>query len=330
MKKIMIDKAFTRLAMAAALTLGIVGHSAANSTYPDRPVRVIVGFQAGASTDTLARLVSQQLSLRLNQQFIVENRPGAATRIAMDGLTKAAPDGYTLAVANAVTATFPIMFAGMSFEPGKQFVPITMLGRAPSFITVKASLPVKDYKEFVQYAKKAKLNFAHPGNGTNPHIAGLALAQAIGADVVDVPYKGNQPITAALKAGEVDYAMLEYQSVRPLLAGGDVKLLAVTEPKRFPTQPNVPTGREVGVTMEIEGLTPWFVLMAPAGTPAVIVDRLNKEVREILLMPEVKERLASIGVETEASTSAEASAYFMGHRKKIETLLNKLNISIRN
>lgn len=302
----------------------------AQANYPDRPVRVIVGFQAGASTDTLARVLSQHLSLRLKQQFVVENKPGAATRIAMETLSKATPDGYTLAVANAVTATFPIMFPGMEFEPGKQFVPITMLGRAPSFITIKASLPVKTYKEFAEYSKDKKLAFGHPGNGTNPQIAGLALAQAMGTTVIDVPYKGNQPVAAALKTGDIDFAMLEYQSVAPLLANSAVRLLAVTEPKRFPTQPDVPTGREVGVTPEIEGLTPWFVLMAPAGTPQPIVERLNKELREILQLPDVKERLANIGVETEFTSSAEASAYFLAHRKKINSLLKKLNLSITN
>jgi len=330
MKLLHSMRALSKLCAATSLCIAAIPNTYAQSTYPDRPVRMIVGFQAGASTDTLARLLSQHLSVRLKQPFVVENKPGAATRIAMETLRKAAPDGYTIAVANAVTATFPIMFPGMQFDPGKQFVAVTMLGRAPSFITIKASLPVRTYKEFTEYAKDKKLAFGHPGNGTNPQIAGLALAQAMGAAVIDVPYKGNQPVAAAMKSGDIDYAMLEYQSVAPLLASSSVRLLAVTEPKRFPTQPDVPTGKEVGVTSEIEGLTPWFVLMTPAGTPSPIIDRLNKELREILQLPEVKERLATIGVETEFSSSAEATAYFLAHRQKITSLLKKLNLSITN
>lgn len=301
-----------------------------NLRYPERPVRLIVGFQAGASTDMLSRVLAQQLSLRLAQPFVVENKPGAATRIAMDALNKAAPDGYTLAVANAVTTTFGMMFEGMSFEPNKDFVPVTMLGRAPSFVAIKSTLPVKDYKEFAAYARGAKLSFAHPGNGTNPHIAGLALAQSLGMNVIDIAYKGNQPVSTAMAAGEVDFAMLEYETARPLLERGAIRLLAITEPKTYPLKPEIPTGKEVGITMEIEGLTPWFVLLAPPGTPASVVEVLNREVRDILKQPQVKEKLLNMGVEPDSSTPEEAAAYFLAHRQKVTALLKKLNISIKN
>lgn len=311
---------------------GIISSAQAQTTvnYPDRSVRMLVGFQAGASTDTLARVISAQLSLRLGQPFVVENKPGAATRIAMDTLSKAAPDGYTLAVANAVTTVFPLMFDGISFEPGRDFVPITMLGRAPSFLAVRIGLPVRDFKEFAQYAKGAKLSFAHPGNGTNPHIAGLALAQSLGVDVVEVPYKGNQPIATALAAGEIDYAMLEFESARPLLERGAIRILAVTEPNRFSLQPLVPTGQEVGITQEIESLTPWFILLAPPGTPAQTVAILNREVVEVLKMPQIQEKLLSIGVEPFSTSQQAASAYFLAHRNKIINLLPKLGVSIKN
>lgn len=299
-------------------------------TYPERSVRVIVGFQAGAATDMLSRVISQQLGTRLNQSFVVENRPGAATRIAMDNLNKAQPDGYTLAVANAVTTMFPVMFEGMSFEPGKDFVPITLLGRSPSFIAIKSSLPAKDFKEFAAYAKGAKLSFGHPGNGTNPHIAGMALAKSLGINVVDVAFKGNQPVTTAMAAGEVDFAMLEYESARPLVERGLIRLLAVTEPKRYPVRPDIPTGAEVGVTSVIEGLTPWFVLLAPPDTPPNIVEQLNQEVRQILKQPEVQERLLKIGIEQDSSTQDQARAYFLAHREKALGLLKELNISIKN
>ena len=301
-----------------------------SSSYPERPVRLLVGFQAGAATDTLARILGQHLSERLKQTFVIENKPGAATRIAMETLSKASPDGYTLAVANAVATVFPTMFAGMSFEPNKDFVPITLLGRSPSFVAVKASLPVTTYQEFVAFAKGAKLAFGHPGNGTNPHVAGVALGKALGIDLVEVPFKGNQPVAAAMASGEIDYAMLEYESARPLVERGAIRLLAVTEPKRYSLRPAIPTGREFGIPPVIEGLTPWFILLAPPGVSPSVVALLNREARAVLAMPEVQERLLKIGIEAESSTALEASAYFMAHRAKMNTLLEQLQISIKN
>jgi len=138
------------------LCLNGLSHGAqaqSDKAYPERPVKLFVGFQAGAATDTLARMIGQNLTSRLNQSIVIENKPGAATRIAMDALTKSPPDGYTLAVANAVTTLFPMMFNGMKFEPGKDFMPITLLGRSPSFIAIKSSLPVQNFKEFAQFAQ---------------------------------------------------------------------------------------------------------------------------------------------------------------------------------
>ena len=330
----MVSPKFFKLLQAAVAVLsGLLMQpvSAQNSNaYPERPVRLLVGFQAGAATDTLARILGQHLTERLKQPFVIENKPGAATRIAMEALSKASPDGYTLAVASAVATVFPTMFAGMSFEPNKDFVPITLLGRSPSFVAVKASLPVTTYQEFVIFAKGAKLAFGHPGNGTNPHVAGVALGKALGIDLVEVPFKGNQPVAAAMAAGEIDYAMLEYESARPLVERGVIRLLAVTEPKRYSLRPAIPTGREFGIPPVIEGLTPWFILLAPPGLPASVVSILNREVREVLAMPEVQERLLKIGIEAESSTALEASTYFMAHRAKMNTLLEQLKISIKN
>jgi tripartite-type tricarboxylate transporter receptor subunit TctC len=316
--------------LASWLVLGSCVQAQSAKTYPERPVKLIVGFQAGAATDTLARVIGQNLTPRLNQSFPVENKPGAATRIAMDALNKSLPDGYTLAVANAVTTLFPMMFNGMSFEPGKDFTPISLLGRSPSFIAIKSSLPAQNFKEFAQLAKGAKLSFGHPGNGTNPHIAGMALAKSLEMNVVDVAFKGNQPVTTAMAAGEIDFAMLEYESARPLVERGLIRLLAVTEAKRYPVRPDIPTGREVGVTPEIEGLTPWFILLAPPDTPTKVVGLLNAEIAQMMQQPDTQERLLKIGIEQETSTPSEAAEYFLAHRQKVTKLLEQLNISIQN
>ena len=328
-KKICLQALLSLAALcSSALSFSVAAQN--NKAYPERAVKVIVGFQAGAATDTLARMTGQHLSSNMNQSFLVENKPGAATRIAMDALSKSSPDGYTLAVANAVTTVFPLMFNGMSFEPGKDFIPISLLGRSPSFIAIKSSLPVQNFKEFAQYAKGAKLSFGHPGNGTNPHIAGMALAKSLEMNVVDVAFKGNQPVTTAMASGEIDFAMLEYESARPLVERGLIRLLAVTEPKRYPVRPDIPTGREVGVTPEIEGLTPWFILLAPPETPVKIIESLNAEITQMMKQPEQQDRLLKIGIEQETSTPGEAAAYFLAHRQKVTKLLDQLNISIRN
>lgn len=318
-------------AAACCLGAGLLALPA-QADYPERTVRLVVGVQAGASTDTLARLLAQKLGERLGRSFIVENKPGAATRIAMETMGKSAPDGYTLGVANAVTTSFPLMFADYGFVPGKDFVPVAMLARAPSFLAVRAALPVKTAREFVAYAKahSGKLSFGQGGNGSNPHLSALALVKSMGVEAVEVPYKGNAPTAVAVAAGEVDFAMLDYQSVRPLVEAGKIRLLAVTEPRRSVLTPEVPTGAEQGLTRDIEGVTPWFMLMAPAGTPAAVVALLNRHANEVLQNPEIRKTLLASGIEAESGSSAEALAYFERQRAQITELARVMNISFKN
>lgn len=308
-----------------------VAPAAHAADYPDRPVKIVLGFAPGGATDGLARVLARMLSERMGQQFIVDNKPGAATRIGIEAAQKAPADGYTIGLATAVTTAFPLMFDGVTFAPGKDFVPISMLGRAPTFLMVRKDLPAKDYKEFVALGKKdGKLTLGHPGNGSNPHIAGLALARAAGMPVTPIPYKGTQPAATAVGAGEVDFAMMEYAVARPMVEAGKARLLAVTEPKRSAIQPDVPTGRELGITKDVEGLTPWFIMFAPVGTPKPVVDALNRQLREVLAMPEVRQQLAQLGVEPESSSTAEAAAYFSDQRARINKLVGELQLSLKN
>lgn len=303
----------------------------ARADYPERPVRIIVGVQAGASTDTLARAVSQKLSDRLGQQFIVENKGGAATRIAMEAMARAPADGYTLGLANAVSTTFPLMFDNFPFVPGKDFVPIALVGRAPSFLAVRSTLPVRNVAEFIAYAKAndGKMSFGQGGSGSNPHLAALTLVRSLGIRAVGAAYKGNAPTAVALASNEVDFAMLDFPAVRPLVEAGKVRLLAVTEPKRFALAPDVPTGAEEGLTREIEGMTPWFMLLAPANTPQPVVERLSRQVNEILRLPEVAGPLRNVGIEPEGSTPAAALAYFNAQRATTTRLAGELNLSFK-
>ena len=306
--------------------------SPVRAEYPERTVKMVLGLQPGASTDVLARLIAQKMSERSGQQFIVENKPGASTRLGMEAVVRSPSDGYTLGVANAVSVAFPLMFDGFPFAPGKDFVAIAPLGRAPSFLAVRRDLPVKNAAEFLAYAKAndGKITFAAGIHGSPPHVASLLLMKSIGVTAVTVPYKGNGPAALALAAGEIDFALLEYASARPMLERGSVRLLAVTEPIRFSAQPDVPTGVEAGLTRDIEGMTSWFMLVAPARTPAAIVSLLNAQVREILQAKDVQDKLVPLGIQTEGSTPQEAAAGFQAKRDKLTVLVRELGLSLKD
>ncbi|MGY6270985.1 Bug family tripartite tricarboxylate transporter substrate binding protein [Achromobacter denitrificans] len=323
----------TRLLRAGALLLGAgLLAAAAHADYPERPVRLVVGVQPGASTDTLARQLAKHLSDQLGRPFVVENKPGAATRIAMETVSRSPADGYTLGVANAVSANFPMMFDDFPFVPGKDFTPISLLGRAPSYLAIRAGLPAKNVSEFIAYAKAnaGKLNYGQGSNGSNPHLAARLLVQSLGIQATEVAYKGNAPTGVALASGEIDFAVLEYPSVRPLVERGSVRLLAVTEPRRAALTPDIPTSTEQGLTPRLEGVTPWFMLVAPAGTPAAIVELLNRQVNQALRSPEVLQAAQAGGTEPEGLGVDETRAYFLQQRDSAARLSRELNVSLKN
>lgn len=304
----------------------------AQAQYPERPVRVVVAVAAGASTDNLARVLAQGLSQRLGKSFIVDNKPGAATRIGMETVARAAPDGYTIGIANAIVTTFPLMFSDFKFEPGVDFAPVAMLGRVPSLLAVRSSLPVRNGAEFAAYARAHanKLTFGHAGIGSNTQIAALLLAKSLGADAIGAAYKGNAPVAVALAGGEIDFAFLDYLTVRPLVERGNVRLIAVSEPRRMALLPNLPTAREAGLTSAIEGITPWFMLVAPAGTPPAVVARLSREAGEILSQPDVQQRLQAVGIEAETAGPAASLAFFRSEADRMQRSTRELGISLKN
>ena len=328
----LLHRTVGRALRAVALLAAIGPMAAAFADYPQRPVRMIVGLQAGASTDALARQIARKLSERLGPPFLVENKPGAATRIGMEAVAHAPADGYTLGVANAVTANFSMMFDNFGFVPGRDFTPIAILGRAPSYLAVRATLPAKNVQEFVAYAKanSSKLTFGHGGTGSNPHLSALTLARSLGVQGIEVPCKGNPPSAVGLAGGEVDFAMLDYPSVRPLVERGSVRLLAVAEPKRVALTPDVPTSGEQGLTREIDGMTPWFMLVAPPGTPAPVVALLNQQVNEVLKAPDVQQTLLGLGIEPEPGTAGQAQTYFIQQRERMERLAREHKVSLKS
>jgi tripartite-type tricarboxylate transporter receptor subunit TctC len=297
------------LAAAAAASLAATGGTALAQTYPDKVVRLVSPYAPGGSNDLTARIISQRLGETLGQQVIVENKPGAATQIGSQFVAKSAPDGYTLLLAAATHTTNPSLFAKLPYDTLKDFTPVVLAATVPTFLIVNDSVPAKTVGELVAYAKKnpGKLNFGSAGNGSAPHLALELFKQVAGIDIVHVPFKGSAPAMAAVLSGDVQGSFETYNVFQPHLKAGKVRALAVTTPKRTVQEPDVPTLAESGFP-GFEAYA-WFSVLAPAGTPRAVVDRLNTEVNRVLALPEVKEQYAKMGLIPGGGTPAELDAF---------------------
>ena len=284
---------FLRLAAGAAAWPALP-HIARADTYPSRPVRVIVGYAAGGPTDIAGRLISQALSQRLGQQFLVEDQPGAGSNLGTETVVRAAPDGYTLLVvtqSNAINAT---LYDHLPFDFRHDIAPIAGLLTAPSVMEVHPSVPAKTVPEFIAYAKAnpGKLNFASPGNGTSFHVAGEMFKMMAGVNMIHVPYRGGGAAVADLIGGQVQVMFAGPADSVGYIRAGQLRALAVTTATRSEMLPDIPTVSEFLPGYET---SQWFGLGAPASTPAEIVDKLNKEINAALADPKMKARFADLG-----------------------------------
>jgi tripartite-type tricarboxylate transporter receptor subunit TctC len=294
MKHSLIGLGLRALLIAVSVSCG----TAAAQAWPTKPVRVIVPFAPGGTADTLGRLVSQKLTESLKQNFLVENRPGAGGLVGSDLVAKAAPDGYTLVVSGVAShAIAPTLSKKMPFDPVKDFSHIALFGGPPVVLAVHPSVPVKDLKEFVAHAKAqpGKLTYGSPGNGTQGHLVAENLKQVLGIEMMHVPYKGAGPAVADLAAGHIPVVSNTLTTTAGQIRAGKAKAIAVSSTSRVPDFPEVPTFNELGHP-ELNAVT-WFSLSGPAGMPPEIVQRLNTEVRRILQLPDVRERLRPEGIE---------------------------------
>lgn len=288
---------FAALAVAAC-AWGLGGSQAVAAGYPDRIVTVIVPFAPGGGADVVGRIVAQKLQERLGRPFVVENRAGAGGNLGAELVARAQPDGYTLlagaTVAHAINVN--LMKSSIRFDLIKDFEPIAMTGVVPLTLVVNPKVPVKTVKEFIDYAKSkpGEIAYASAGQGSTQHLAGEMFKMLTNTDLRHVPYRGSAPAMNDVVAGHVQANLDTGPVVVPQVRGGLLTPLAVTSAKRLPELPNVPTMAEAGVP-GFEVATEYGYL-APAGTPKEIVDRLNKEINEILKMPDVKEKFAAQGV----------------------------------
>src|SRR5215831_8417473 len=289
----------------------VVSRSAWAQAYPARPVRLVVGFPPGGAADIIARLMAQWVSVRLGQQIVVENKPGAGTNIATEAVVHAAADGYTFLYATSPNVITPLLYEKLNFD----FAPVAGIIRAPLLMLVNPTFPATTVPEFITYAKAnpGKINMASSGNGTPAHVAGELFKMMAGIDLVHVPYRGGSPAMTDLLGGRVQM----YFSVLPegiqYLKAGQLRALAVTTAKRWQTLPEIPSLSEFLPGYEA---SPWHGLAAPSNTPVGIIERLNAEVNSVLNEPEKKEQLFALGGESMPMTPAEFGTFIATETEK--------------
>lgn len=313
MKPSLIDHGLRALLIALTLSCG----TAAAQAWPEKPVRIIVPFAPGGTADTLGRIVAQKLSESMKQTFVIENRPGAGGLLGSDLVAKAPPDGYTLLVSGAAShAIAPTLAKKVPFDPVRDFTHIALFGGPPSVLAVNPNVPARNLKEFIAYAKSqpGKLNYGSPGNGTQGHLVGEHFKQLLGIDMVHVPYKGASLAVNDLMAGHITAVSTTLTTAAEQIKGGKARALAVSSASRVSGFPDVPTFAELGYP-ELTGVI-WFSLSGPAGMPQDIVQRLNTEVRRILQLPEVRQRLQPEGIESGNLDPAAFTAFVAAELKR--------------
>lgn len=296
------------LALIAA-GLALFG-AAANAAYPDKPIRLIVPWAPGGSTDAIARAIAQRMSERLGQSVVVDNRSGASGQIGTEAAAKSAPDGYTLAIVELPHAIAPAVVAKLPYDLLRDFTPVSMVGTSPLVLfATPGEFKAGDMKAFLARAKstKAPLAVAHSGAGSSSHLAAEVLAGRAGVKYIPVPYRGSAPALTDVAAGMVAAHFATLASGSSLHGAGKLSALMVTGPSRLPALPGVPTAREIG----IEGMdfNQWWAVVAPATTPVEIVERLRLEVVAALNHPATRERLNTLGIDLKGSTRDELRSF---------------------
>jgi tripartite-type tricarboxylate transporter receptor subunit TctC len=296
-------------ALLVVLALAVSTGAFAQADYPARPLRLIVTVPPGGAADFIARLVGGRLAASLGQPVLVENRAGASGSIAADAVAKAPPDGYTLLQASITTHGIgPHLFEKLPYDPVKDFAPVSGLALLPLIMAVNAELPARDVSQLVSYSKSNPLNFASSGSGGAPHMAAELFKSVTGANLVHVPYKGSGPAVADLVGGRVQIMFDAAPSLIQHVRSGRLRVLAAASAQRNRLLPEVPTFAELGYPRVDVSL--WYGLLAPAGTPRAVIDKLNHQVAIVLQNSEIKEKLQAQGAEPMPG-SPQAFAAFM-------------------
>lgn len=317
--------ALLQLLGMALLTLGLVAPSLAQQQYPNRPLRLVLPFPPGGSTDILGRIVAQSLSEKLGQPVIADNRPGLGGYFGLEMASKAAPDGYTFTIASLVYASGPVTYPDMKLNPAKDLTSIGQISEAPNYVVVNLGVPAKSMKELVDHvrANPKKLHYSTSGVGSTLHLSAAMMNSITKMDMVHVPYKGGGgPAMTAVLGGEVQVIVLGPASIQHFRAG-KARALAVLSDSRVSVTPDVPTAKEQGFDVVVAG---WHGLLAPAGTPRAIIQRLNRQWVESASSPAVKERLETLGFFPRPGTPEQFTAYLKNETERWQRLIKEINL----
>ena len=298
-----------RRIVAALLLLSTAGHAAAQTGYPDQAVRILVGFTPGVAPDIVARVLADKFSESWGRPVLVENVTGAGGNIACDRVAKAAPDGYTLGMCgNGSLVIAPSLYDKLSYDPVKDFAPIARVFVAANVLAVHPDVPARTLPELVSLARQqpGKLTYGHAGTGTSQHLAAELFKYMAHIDLQPVAYRGTTALLPDLLAGRLTLSFANISNALPLVREGKLRAFAVTSIRRSGAAPDLPTMAESGFP-GFEAV-PWFGLMAPAGTPPAVVDKINRETAKVLAMPDVQRRLAELGVDLIGGSPAELAA----------------------
>ncbi|MBC8023270.1 MAG: tripartite tricarboxylate transporter substrate binding protein [Burkholderiales bacterium] len=312
--------------VAAVLACCLAPGFAAAQAWPTKSVRIVVPFAAGGATDVVARLLSLKLTEAWGQNVVVENRLGAGGNIGADSVAKAPPDGYTLLLTSgAIVTASQHMYKSLPFDPAKDLVAITNVATGPQLIAVATAVPVKDLRELIAYAKAnpKRINYGSAGIGSQTHLAAENFAYAAGIELTHVPYKGESAALTDLMGGQIQLATPNFAAAVALVREGKIRALAVTSKERNPQLPDVPPAAEVLADFENAG---WFGLMAPAGTPREVIEKVARDSARITLTDEFRARLAQLGMEPVANTPAEFTSAIRVQSARWEKVIRERGI----
>ena len=313
-----------KLILVVVLLIFVVSVSAAENTYPSRPVRLIAPFSAGGGVDIVARLVAQRLSEKWVQQVVVDNRTGATGIIGTDLAAHATPDGYTLLMGNAATHAVNVsLFKKLPYDAIRDFVPITLVGRVPEMLVVHPALPASSVQELIALAKSkpGELTFGSAGSGSPPHLAGELFQSLAKIRLVHIPYKGSAPALTDLIAGQINMYFSNILSAVPYVKGGRLRGLGVTSAKRSVVAPDIPAIAEAGLP-GYEDYN-WYGVLAPKGTPKAIVDKLHTDIVHVVKSTDVEDRLTKDGAEVIANTPAEFAKFIREEIQKYAQIIKQ-------
>ncbi len=304
--------------LSTALAATATAHA---QTYPARPVRLVVSFAAGGGVDLVARLVGQKLSEAWNQQVVIDNRPGAGGNVSAELVAKSPPDGYTIYMSSASVVVNASLYKSLPYDPLKDFAPVTLLVNAHNVLVAHPSLPAKNIRELIALAKKApgQINYASTGSGSSGHLAMELFRSMAGIELTHVPYKVIGQTTADLLSGQVSLWFPTMPGVLQHIQGGRMTALGVSGSRRAPALPNVPTIAEAGVPGY--DASTWYPLLAPAGTPAAVIDKLNAQLVAILATGDVREKLQAQGIEPVGSSPAQLASHLRSEMGKWEKVV---------